>query len=70
MNPAITTPASEYSANVDMYSCYDEYTFYYRVDISIKLWGAFARTEGAQQEQYQKLGVSLLLGSARSRGNC
>lgn len=31
---------------------------------------SFARTEGAQQEQYQKLGVCLLLMSASSRGNC
>lgn len=31
---------------------------------------SFARTEGAQQEQYQKLGVCLLLVSASSRGNC
>lgn len=31
---------------------------------------SFARTEGAQQEQYQKLGVCLLFISASSRGNC
>lgn len=31
---------------------------------------SFARTEGAQQEQYQKLGVCLLRMSASSSGNC